>query len=214
MTETETTTADTLASAELMAGLVGHWHSSGRVLDSAETTISGTDTYAWLPGRVGLIHFVDVRVGTVPVLAVELITPTAEQKRAFDAVAFASDGTMSRMSAEVDAEDRWLFRGGGDVAPSAAPDGAEPTSQVRSTLTAEATRMHARWERAADGTAWRPWMDMTFIRDADIDPADWPPENWWDNGPGPTSGGPWEQLDDRIGWREWYDATLQRRTAD
>jgi len=206
MTKTATTTTDTSAPAELMAGLVGHWHSSGHVLDAAETTISGTDTYAWLPGRVGLIHFVDVWVGTSPVRAVELITPTADRERSFSAVAFDSDGTITRMTAEVDGNLRWLFRGGGDVASAAAPDGAGPTTLVRSTLTAESAQLNARWERALDGSTWRPWMDMTFIRDADIDPADWPPENWWASGPSPTVAGPLRALDTLTGSWNWHGA--------
>ena len=51
---------------KLLGKLVGNWNTTGKVLKtqtSPEIQVSGSDSYAWLPGEFFLLHIVDVMIG-------------------------------------------------------------------------------------------------------------------------------------------------------
>ncbi|NED95433.1 DUF1579 domain-containing protein [Phytoactinopolyspora alkaliphila] len=146
-----------------MTEIVGRWRTEGHLVDDPTTLIRGTDTYRLLAGGHFLIHEVDVTVGDVPVIAIEVIGEFDPAHGSFVARAFDNDGAVTVMRAAPDEPNVWRFTGGGDVAPAAQTDATEA---VRSTLriAEDGQRMHARWERSSDGDSWRPWMDIGFTR--------------------------------------------------
>jgi hypothetical protein len=149
-----------------LGALVGRWRSEGHIVGDPAVPITGTDSYEWLPGGFFLLHRVDVVIGEQPVQALELIGEYDPATDAFLARAYDNLGNVTLMRAKVDEQGVWTFSGGSDVAPVAQPSDAEGGGAVRSTLTisADRSRMAARWERSDDGASWRPWMDMTFTR--------------------------------------------------
>jgi hypothetical protein len=134
--------------------LIGHWRTSGVVLGEgeggAETgTISGTDTYRWLPGGHWIVHEVDVLIGDERTQALELIGGRDEVTGGWQMHAFDVGDDPGRMSLSVQDEGLLLLQGEGVRSwfrPTAGPD-----------------LMTTRWERDAGGT-WLPWMDMRFVR--------------------------------------------------
>lgn len=154
--------------ANPLAGIVGHWRTEGHVIGDEPVPVRGTDVYELFPGGRFLIHHVDVMVGDSPVRAIEIIGERGEESGAFLARAYEDNGAMTLMRVVVDDDGVWHFSGGSDVAPAArADDEAPAVAAVRSTLRVAADRqtMTALWERADDGAAWTPWMDIRFTRD-------------------------------------------------
>jgi hypothetical protein len=149
-----------------LGALVGRWRTEGHVLGESPVPVTGTDVYEWLAGGFFLVHHVDVVVGERPVRAIEIIGEHDPASGLFIARAFDNEGNVTVMRAHVDADGVWTFTGGADVASAAQPAGAAESGTVRSTLTvsADANRMTAAWERSDDGDTWQPWMDMTFTR--------------------------------------------------
>jgi uncharacterized protein DUF1579 len=149
-----------------LGALVGRWRSEGHIVGEVPVPITGTDIYEWLPGGFFLVHHVDVVVGTQQVQALEVIGEYDPVTDSFTGRAYDNLGNVTVMRARVDDQGMWRFTGGGDVAPVAQPSSADAGGAVRSTLTlsADNSRMTARWERSDDGASWQPWMDMTFTR--------------------------------------------------
>jgi Protein of unknown function (DUF1579) len=149
-----------------LGALVGRWRSEGHVVADPPVTVTGTDIYEWLPGGFFLVHHVDVVVGEQKVQAIEIIGEHDPATDSFACRAYDNEGNVTLMRASVDDEGVWTFTGGGDVAAAARPDAAEPPAAVRSTLTVavDGNTMTAKWERREEGSAWQPWMDMTFTR--------------------------------------------------
>ena len=165
-------TVDGATLADRLGALVGRWRTDGRVLTGEPAAVTGTDTYEWAPGRVALVHHVDVTVGDRSVRAIELIGPAGPGADEVTATAY-DEGGVTVMRATVDGAGTWTFTGGGDVA-TAARDGEPPIDAsdpaVRATLrvAGDGRSMHALWERADDGEHFEPWMDVHFTR---ADPA-------------------------------------------
>jgi hypothetical protein len=128
--------------------------------------ITGTDIYEWLPGDFFLLHRVDVVIGKQRVEALEILGEYDPATSSFTGRAYDNMGNVTVMRAKVDEQGVWTFIGGGDIAPVARPASADSGGAVRSTLTvsADRSRMRAKWERSDDGANWQPWMDMTFTR--------------------------------------------------
>jgi hypothetical protein len=73
-----------------LGALVGRWLTRGSTRDTAEA-IEAVDTYEWLPGRFGLLHIVDARVGDDHVEGAEIIGWDAA-RNAYVTQYFGSDG--------------------------------------------------------------------------------------------------------------------------
>jgi Protein of unknown function (DUF1579) len=149
-----------------LGALVGRWRSEGHVVADSPVPITGTDIYEWLPGGFFLVHHVDVVVGEQKVQAIEIIGEHDPATDSYTCCAYDNEGNITIMRARVDDRGVWAFGGGGDVAQPAQSGSAEEPAAVRSTLTvsADGQSMSAKWERSDDGSAWQPWMDMTFTR--------------------------------------------------
>ena len=139
--------------AEALDGLrplLGLWRTSGHVLERTggrEATIAGTDEYELMEGGRWVIHRVDVLMGDVRTVALELIGDP-DGRGTFAMRAFDASGRYDEMRLAPAGEGVLLLRGDG----------------VRSTLRlAGADAMDALWERGAGG-AWTPWMQMHFER--------------------------------------------------
>ena len=155
-----------------LEALIGHWRTEGKVLGEGGAqvaTIRGTDTYEWLDGRHFVIHRVDVEVGAVRVVAIEMIGQPEPGSGVFQARAYDNQGAITDMTATVDADGVWTFRGGPDVADAAAPADGSSATEVRATLTVapDGSRMHAHWERSIANLGWQSWMKVDFTRMAD-----------------------------------------------
>ena len=135
-----------------LAPLIGHWRSSGTVLDedgNATDRIVGTDTYTWLPGGHWIVHEVDVSMGGRPTRALELIGGRDQPTGGWQMHAFDTDDSPGRMVLTIAEPGLLLLQGDG----------------IRSWLRPEAgpTQMTTLWEREVDG-GWVAWMDMRFDR--------------------------------------------------
>jgi hypothetical protein len=129
--------------------IVGHWRSSGRMLDEHGTEtlrIEGTDTYEVMDGGHWIIHRVDVHMGDEHTRALEMIGDPGGDGR-FVMRAFDASGSFDTMSLRVDG---LTFHTEGDG--------------VRNTLAigADGRSMSVVWERQVNG--WVRWMEMDFAR--------------------------------------------------
>lgn len=136
---------------DALSSLLGAWDSSGSMKtgDGGTVSVTGTDTYEWLPGRRFMIHRADVVVGDEKVDVVEVIGGFDDDRRACAMHGFHSDGTHSVMWASLNADGSLLF--------------ADDT--IRATLTVRPgdQTMEAGWERLNDGE-WVRWMEMYFAK--------------------------------------------------
>jgi hypothetical protein len=131
--------------------LIGTWASCGRTVGrpgEPPVEITGTDVYAWGPGRRFVLHTVDVRMGGEQVDVHEVIGEpdgAGWLMRSFDHA-----GGTALMLATLDDDGAWTFAG--------------PTERARLVLAEDGATMAATWERSVDGEGWEHWMDMRFRR--------------------------------------------------
>lgn len=123
--------------------LVGVWRTEGRTRDGAE--VRATDTYEWLPGRAGLLHRCDGRVG--------IIGWDAAQD-AYVAQYFGCDGARRY--------EAW-FRELGGVTVWRMCSGRD---RFMGTISDDGVTIEGHWERHDGDAGWRPWMDVTLTRTA------------------------------------------------
>ena len=135
-----------------LAPIIGHWRTTGTVLDQGGgvvARITGTDTYTWLSGGHWVVHEVDVTMGDQATRALELIGGRDEATGGWQMHAFDTADAPGRMVLTAAGSGLLLLQGDG----------------IRSWLRPEAgpTHMTTRWEREQDGE-WVAWMDMRFDR--------------------------------------------------
>lgn len=140
------------ANLEPLAPLIGRWRTSGTVVDdegNVTTTISGTDTYAVLPGGRWFAHDVDVQMGATRMLVHEVIGGAPRWRMADVRIRGSGPDPVGLMRLTHEGGDLFLLHGEG----------------VRSWMHLRAGEdlMRATWERDVAGT-WLPWMDMQFER--------------------------------------------------
>jgi hypothetical protein len=136
--------------------LIGVWKTEGLTRESPRTPalrIDAVDTYEWLPGGFGVLHRVDAHVGEDHVEGAEIIGYDPE-RGAYVTQYFGSDGPSSY---EATLEDRdgtlvWTMRSRSDRFTGMFDDSRE--------------RITGHWEQLEEGTAWRPWMDITLTKQA------------------------------------------------
>lgn len=136
---------------------VGTWRMVGRMKleDGSEIQIGGTDIYEWLPGEYFLIHrVVDVHMGEVIVNAIEIIGYDAENHR-YVAHAYDNQGNIETMSAFLD-EDTWIF--------------SNDSARFTGSFSNDGEKLKGRWDRSADGVNWKPWMDITLLKQNHVEP--------------------------------------------
>jgi Protein of unknown function (DUF1579) len=133
-----------------LGALIGVWKTEGWTREPA-LRIDAVDTYEWLPGRFALLHRVDARVGDEHVEGAEIIGYDPE-RGAYLTQYFGSDGPAAY---EANLEER----GGARV-------WTMQSDRDRFTGTFDDTGdlITGHWEQLEDGSAWRPWMDITLTR--------------------------------------------------
>jgi hypothetical protein len=130
--------------------LVGRWLTRGSTTDTADA-IEAVDTYEWLPGRFGLLHIVDARVGDDHVEGAEIIGWDAA-RNAYVTQYFGTDGPNAYEARFGEEEGAlvWSMR-------SATDRFTGRFSEDGDTITGD-------WERLDDGGEWVPWMHVTLTR--------------------------------------------------
>jgi hypothetical protein len=136
---------------ERLGVFIGTWRTSGRTVPGPSgpaLDIVGTDTYEWLPGRFFVVHRVDVRLGGERMQAIEIIGYDASSG-AYTTRSF--DSTGNRGAYRVTVRERvWTFAG--------------ETERATATVDADGDAISVRWERARNGSAWCPWMDLELVK--------------------------------------------------
>jgi Protein of unknown function (DUF1579) len=137
-----------------LEALVGRWHTEGSTratADSPAASIEATDTYEWLPGRFGLLHTVDARVGNQKVEGAEIIG-WMPPRDAYVTQYFGSDGPNSYEASLTEADGAlvWTMRSAAD--------------RFTGTFSEDGNRITGRWERLDDEASWQPWMEVTLTR--------------------------------------------------
>jgi hypothetical protein len=139
---------------ERLAALVGSWQTSGstRETDAAPAVrIEATDTYEWLPGRFGLLHGVDAKVGEVRVEGAEIIGWDPE-RGAYSTLYFGSDGANA-YEASLHEEDGvlvWRMR--------------SRTDRFTGTFSDDGDKITGHWEQLGESGSWEPWMEVTLTK--------------------------------------------------
>ena len=134
---------------ERLGVLVGRWKTEGQT-HGEPARIDAFDTYEWLPGGFALLHTVDARVGENTVEGAEIIG-WDPARRAFTTLYFGSDGPNA-YEAQLTEENGvlvWRMRSERDRFEGR-------FDEDRSVITGH-------WEEL-EGSAWRPWMDITLTR--------------------------------------------------
>jgi Protein of unknown function (DUF1579) len=139
---------------ERLAVLVGRWRTEGSTMATAGSPaakIEATDTYEWLPGRFGLLHTVDARVGDEQVEGAEIIGWVPERD-VYRTQYFGSGGpnTYEASLTETDGVLVWTMR--------------SATDRFTGTFSDDRNRITGRWERLGDETSWQPWMEVMLTR--------------------------------------------------
>jgi hypothetical protein len=140
-----------------LSALIGAWKTEGWTREPA-LRIDAIDTYEWLPGRYALLHSVDANVGDEHVEGAEIIGYDPE-RGAYLTQYFGSDGPAAY---EATLEERdgalvWTMQSSRD--------------RFTGTFDDSGDRITGHWEQLEDGSAWRPWMDITLTKQSAPQPA-------------------------------------------
>jgi hypothetical protein len=139
---------------ERLEALVGEWHTTGRTRSTPaapSAEVDATDVYEWLPGRAGLLHRVDARVGEDRVEGAEIIGYDPE-RQAYVTRYFGNDGTgeYGASLTEEDGEVHWRLR--------------SDKERFNGTFTDDGAKITGHWELTDDVGEWRPWMDIVLTK--------------------------------------------------
>lgn len=145
------------AEHERLAALVGRWRTSGRTMEAAgaQMSIEAVDTYDWLPGRFGLLHLVDARVGEEHVEGAEIIG-WDPSRGSYVTQYFGSDGPNAYEASLLEEDGALVWR------MQSARD------RFTGKFSDDGDTIAGHWEQLDDDGAWRPWMEITLVRE----PAD------------------------------------------
>ena len=141
---------------ERLAPLVGRWRTEGWTLEtpgSPAARIDATDTYAWLAVWFALLHTVDAYVGDQKVEGAEIIGYDPE-RAGYLTLYVGSDGpTTYEATLEEEAGTLvWEMR--------------SETTRFSGTFSPDGNAITGHWELLHEGSAWRPWMDITLTKQA------------------------------------------------
>jgi hypothetical protein len=137
-----------------LAALLGRWRTEGWTVETADgpaVKIDAWDTYEWLPGRRGLLHRVDARVGEEKVEGAEIIGWDAD-RNAYLTQYFGSDGPSAYEASLVEEGGSlvWSMRSAAD--------------RFRGTFSDDGNTITGHWERLDSAENWEPWMEITLTR--------------------------------------------------
>jgi hypothetical protein len=137
-----------------LAALVGRWRTAGWTTETADAPaarIEAVDTYEWLPGRFGLLHTVDARVGDAHVEGAEIIG-WEPARGTYVTQYFGSDGPNAYEAglAEEDGLLVWTMRSAVD--------------RFTGSFSKDGNTLTGKWEQLDNERNWRPWMEVTLTR--------------------------------------------------
>lgn len=137
-----------------LEALVGEWHTTGRTRSTPSAPsveIDATDVYEWLPGRSGLLHRVDARMGEERVEGAEIIGYDPS-RGAYVTLYFGSDGTNGYEASltEEDGAVHWRMHSERD--------------RFRGTFSDDGATITGHWELLDEDGNWHPWMDLQLTR--------------------------------------------------
>jgi Protein of unknown function (DUF1579) len=146
---------DLNARNERLAALLGRWRTRGRTRETATAAaveVDAIDTYEWLPGRAGLLHRVDARMGDDRVEGAEVIGYDPG-RGSYVTQYFGSDGPEAYEASleEVEGELVWRMWTG--------------SQRFAGTFSADGATITGHWELLDDDDNWQPWMDITLTRE-------------------------------------------------
>ncbi|HYG38203.1 MAG TPA: DUF1579 family protein [Cytophagales bacterium] len=136
---------------KLLDAFVGKWNTIGHFqTDASEplVTITGTDTYEWLPGGFFLLHRVDVQMGNEKNETLEIIGYD-EKSNTYPMHYFDNKGNTGSMQANFD-NGTWTFLG----------ESMRFTGGFRE----EGKILSGIWEQSFNGTEWVPLMDIKLTK--------------------------------------------------
>lgn len=134
---------------------VGKWKTEGQIIKTPSNpaaSISGTDIYEWLPGGFFLIHRVDVHMGEEEVKAIEVIGYD-DSSQTYPMHSFDNNGNYDLLQAKVH-DNKWTFAG--------------KSLRFTGVFSDDDNTITGRWEQAADGSNWAPWMEVKLTRVEDL----------------------------------------------
>jgi Protein of unknown function (DUF1579) len=139
---------------ERLAALVGRWRTEGWTTETADASaarIEALDTYEWLPGRFGLLHTVDARVGDAHVAGAEIIGWEPD-RGAYVTQYFGSDGPNAYEASLADEDGVlvWTMR--------------SEVDRFTGRFTDDGNTLTGGWEQLDDEKNWQPWMEVTLTR--------------------------------------------------
>jgi hypothetical protein len=149
-----------------LAVLLGRWRTRGWTIETADTPaleIDAVDTYTWLPGRSGLLHVVDARVGDERVEGAEVIGWDPE-RRSYVTQYFGSDGPAAYEASlsEEDGALTWRMRRAAD--------------RFTGSFSDDGDRISGYWEQPDDEGRWQRWMEIELTRENDEQPKEGRPQ--------------------------------------
>ena len=141
---------------ERLGALVGRWHTQGWTKEEAgrlPERIDAIDTYEWLPGGAALLHVVDATVGETKVEGAEIIGYDPDRGH-YATLYFGTDGPAAYEADFTESESTlvWEMRSAG--------------SRFRGAFDADGELITGQWELLAEGSEWRPWMDIKLTKQA------------------------------------------------
>ena len=139
-----------------LGALVGRWKTEGWTREApgiAAARIDAVDTYEWLPGGFALLHRVDAKVGEQKVEGAEIIGHDPD-RQSYVTQYFGSDGPTAYEASlgEQDGRLVWTMR--------------SKTTRFTGTFTDDRNTITGHWEQLDDAANWRPWMDITLVKQA------------------------------------------------
>jgi len=130
---------------------IGTWNTTGEVLETEvgpAGTLSGTDTYHWLPGKHFVVHDVDARFDSKPTRSMEVMGFDASKKQYF-ARSYDDQGSTEVFIVALNGR-RWSISG--------------KTARFSGGFDDQENRLRGLWELKGSKGRWRPWIKLELVR--------------------------------------------------
>jgi hypothetical protein len=130
---------------------IGTWNTHGEVLATDQglaSTLVGTDTYRWLPGRHFIVHEVDVRFGGTPTRCTELVGYDAASKK-YQARSYDDQGASESFEVILNGK-RWSIFG--------------EKVRFKGKFNQDSEKLEGLWELKSQKSGWQPWINLELVR--------------------------------------------------
>lgn len=130
---------------------IGTWNTTGDVLKTESApadTLSGTDTYRWIPGRHFIVHDADARFGVNPARSMEVIGYDVESRKHW-ARSYDDQGTSELFEVALEGK-RWSITGA--------------SARFKGKFNADHSELTGLWELKDSKGGWQPWIELKLVR--------------------------------------------------